>query len=455
MSVVGLLLIVGSILATREGGESFVGVAVPATVGAALFIAAGPAALPNRTIFSSRLVVYVGLISYPLYLWHWPPLSFLRILDLDQGMTGRLLRIGAVIFAFVAAILTYHLIELPLRHRRDLRKLGVRLVSGLGVAAVAGVVVSYTGGLPQRTSLAYDPFAWAPSMRFEERCAALYGQPEDMRQHAFCIRTDYSRDPTIVMIGDSHSNMFWPALRDAYPGASLLQIGAPACPYVRGTEYWTDATVKWRPMCPVLNDSAYRALEPASRVVILIARLPIYVATPAEFAATFDFLSPGHLQSPDFPGASPTETYERALARDLASLLQQRREVVLMMPVPPLNFSPRSCVRIRPVDRWLPVRAAGVVQCVARERRCRPGARAGRHQARGRHARESRPARGRPHGCTLRRRCLPRDDRRQPDVPRRRSFEYRGHTLRLVAYPAAWPPGPRGIRIGQIGDSNN
>ena len=58
-----------------------------------------PLALPNRTLFSWRPVVYVGLISYPLYLWHWPPLSFLYVMDLNEGTAGRLLRIGAVIFA--------------------------------------------------------------------------------------------------------------------------------------------------------------------------------------------------------------------------------------------------------------------------------------------------------------------------------------------------------------------
>jgi len=359
MSVMGLLLIAGSILATRTGGEEFVGVAVPATVGSALFIAAGPQALPNRTLFSSRLVVYVGLISYPLYLWHWPPLSFLRILEIDQGETGRLLRFAAVVFAVVAAIFTYHFIELPLRHRKDLRSLGVRLAGLLGAAALTGVVVANTGGLPQRTSLAYDPFDWAQSMRLEARCASLYGQPGDMQKNAFCIRTDYAHEPTIVMIGDSHSNMFWPTLHTAYPGASLLQIGASACTYLRDTEFWTDKTPNWRRMCPVLMDSAYRALEPSARVVILIARMPMYTATPAEHAATFDFASPGHFQSADFPGASPADTYERALARDLALLLQEGREVVLMMPIPPLNFSPRTCVRIRPVDRLLPERNAG------------------------------------------------------------------------------------------------
>jgi len=357
MSVAGLLLIVGSILGTRAGGESFVGVAVPATLGAALFIAAGPGALPNRTLFSSRPVVYVGLISYPLYLWHWPPLSFLRILEIDQGSTGRLLRISVVIFAVVAAILTYHFVELPLRHRKDLRRLGVRLVSLLGAAAVAGVVVAYTGGLPQRTTLTNNPLEWTQSMRRDDRCFALYGQPEDLQKNAFCVRTDYTREPAIAIIGDSHANMFMPGVSAAYPGASILQSGSAACPYLRNVEFWNDHRRDLRGDCPKLVDFAYRGLTPATRVVILSARMPIYAATPAEYAATFDFMSPKHFESVDFPGASAAETYERALARDLKFLLEAGREVVLILPVPPLNFSPRSCMRIRPVDRWLPVRA--------------------------------------------------------------------------------------------------
>ena len=136
-------LIGGAILAGRTGWSQ-PALALPVTLGAALFIGAGPLALPNRTLFSWRPVVYVGLISYPLYLWHWPPLSFLHIMDLNEGTTGRLLRIGAVVFAAAAAVLTYHLVELPLRRRKDLRRLGARLLGGLSVAAVAGIVVAAT-----------------------------------------------------------------------------------------------------------------------------------------------------------------------------------------------------------------------------------------------------------------------------------------------------------------------
>lgn len=50
--------------------------AVLPTIGTCLVISAGPGAWLNRKFLSSRPVVWVGLISYPLYLWHWLLLSF-------------------------------------------------------------------------------------------------------------------------------------------------------------------------------------------------------------------------------------------------------------------------------------------------------------------------------------------------------------------------------------------
>jgi hypothetical protein len=337
-----------------------VAVALPVTLGTALFIAAGAQALPNRTLFSLRPLVYLGLISYPLYLWHWPPLSLLGLMGIDRGPEGRVLRATVVGLTVIAAMLTYHLIELPLRRRKDLRPIGVRLVALLGCAALAGIAIARTGGLPQRTTMAHNPLNWEPSMRFENRCAALYGQPADLREHALCIRNNYSRVPSIVILGDSHANMFVPGIIAANPNSSILQIGASACAYLRNTRFWTDIHRSWRDRCPPLMAVAYRGITPATRVVVLIARLPMYVASPAEYATTFDFVSPKHFESPDFPGESPVDTYRRALMREAGQLLEAGLEVVLVMPVPALNFSPRSCVRIRPLDRWraLPGEAA-------------------------------------------------------------------------------------------------
>ncbi len=352
MSFVGLALI-GATILVGSVAHAQVSLALPVTLGAALFIAAGPQALPNRTLFSWRPVVYVGLISYPLYLWHWPPLSFLHLMDLNEGTSGRVLRVGAVLFAFAASALTYHLVEVPIRRRKDLRRIGPRLLSGLGAAAVAGVAIAASGGLPQRTTLDHNPFYRTAEMRRDDRCSELYGQPETLYKSAFCVRNDYEDEPEIVLLGDSHSNMLVSGVQAAYPLASTLQIGASACPYLRDTEYWNDNRRSWRRICPPLTEVAYRAVGPRTRLVILSARIPSYIASAKDYAASFDYVSPKHFQSPLFPGASPAETYRLALMRDLRVLLAEDREVVLVLPVPSLDFSPRNCVRFRPIERWM------------------------------------------------------------------------------------------------------
>ncbi|MGE5548252.1 MAG: acyltransferase family protein [Solirubrobacterales bacterium] len=87
--------------------------AVPA-LGAALLIAAGPSAWVNRRLLAHPLMVSVGLISYPLYLWHWPLLSLARII-LGDGVTWPLLA-GLVLLSVALAVLTHRLIEHPIRY---------------------------------------------------------------------------------------------------------------------------------------------------------------------------------------------------------------------------------------------------------------------------------------------------------------------------------------------------
>jgi peptidoglycan/LPS O-acetylase OafA/YrhL len=79
LSAVGLAMILGSGLAL-DGNSPFPGIlALPAVAGASLILAS-PNSMVNRQILSIRLLVWIGLVSYPLYLWHWPLLSYLTIL---------------------------------------------------------------------------------------------------------------------------------------------------------------------------------------------------------------------------------------------------------------------------------------------------------------------------------------------------------------------------------------
>ncbi len=105
------------------------------TAGAALIISAGKHAWFNRVILSNRALVWVGLISFPLYLWHWPLLSFARIVESETP--SRTTRMVVVIASIILAWLTYRLIEKPIRlNKNSSLKISLLLVAMLGVAAV-------------------------------------------------------------------------------------------------------------------------------------------------------------------------------------------------------------------------------------------------------------------------------------------------------------------------------
>lgn len=87
--------------------------ALAPVLGAVLIISAGPHAWFNRSILSNHVAVWFGLISYPLYLWHWPLLSFTRIIE-GEVPSGSA-RIAVVVFSIVLAWITYKFVEQPIR----------------------------------------------------------------------------------------------------------------------------------------------------------------------------------------------------------------------------------------------------------------------------------------------------------------------------------------------------
>ncbi len=134
-SVVGLSVILAFAFGV-SASPSFPGwLAVIPVIGALLIIAAGERSFVNRRLLSIRIVVWIGLISYPLYLWHWPLLSFLRIVQ--GGLPPPELKLAAVALAVVLAWGTYRWIERPIRFGGPIWKTTKPLfAAGLGVAII-------------------------------------------------------------------------------------------------------------------------------------------------------------------------------------------------------------------------------------------------------------------------------------------------------------------------------
>ena len=81
--------------------------------GAVLVIVGGSASSFSRSVLSNKIALWFGLISYPLYLWHWPILSYLHIIE--GGTPHRNRTILAILFSILFAWITYKFIEKPIR----------------------------------------------------------------------------------------------------------------------------------------------------------------------------------------------------------------------------------------------------------------------------------------------------------------------------------------------------
>lgn len=220
ISFVGLALIVYSIAVYNHSMPYPGGRAVTPVLGAALLALAGPQAWVNRQVLSRKVVVWVGLISYPLYLWHWPLLSFARIVESETP--SRTIRIAAVAISFILAALTYYLIEKRIRFGRSTwRKVAV-------LSALA-VLVGYVGyNAYSRDGLNFRPFAVAQAdIARDLKWEGFWEQDKCVKKYGMSPCVSSGDDPKVIILGDSHANHLYPGLTQLV-SAPVLQAGTCA-----------------------------------------------------------------------------------------------------------------------------------------------------------------------------------------------------------------------------------
>ncbi|QFT95916.1 O-acetyltransferase OatA [Roseovarius sp. THAF8] len=139
----GLVLLVVSVAVIDRTAAFPSWWAILPVLGSVLVIFGGATAWGVAPLFTNRVAVWFGLISYPLYLWHWPVLSFLHIAEDD--VPHRDARIAGVLLAILLAWLTYRLIERPIRFgtfREPARSLWLAAI--MVAVGLAGFVISRT-----------------------------------------------------------------------------------------------------------------------------------------------------------------------------------------------------------------------------------------------------------------------------------------------------------------------
>ena len=207
--------------------------------GAVLIIAAGPTAWFNRVVLSNRFCVWIGLISFPLYLWHWPLLTFARIIESQQPAPT--VRIAAVLLAVVLAWLTYRLIERPIRGGTSQYKTPV-LISIMIIVGAIGYFTYRQDGLPLRANIrsaeAINAQFVGPIWKYTQNNICLKKYPfkeAENYSYWFCMANSNAA-PTVLIIGNSYANQMYSGFfgNDALNKNSILSIGD--CDIARGSE---------------------------------------------------------------------------------------------------------------------------------------------------------------------------------------------------------------------------
>lgn len=146
MSIVGVALILFACWRLTAASRFPGWWALLPSVGACLLIAAGPAAWVNRVLLSGRVMVGIGIISFPLYLWHWP----LLVLGGEAVPAGDLGRAGLLLGAAILAWATYQFVEQPIRLGGRVRYKVFALCAAMLVVAGAAAAIYKGAGYPGR-----------------------------------------------------------------------------------------------------------------------------------------------------------------------------------------------------------------------------------------------------------------------------------------------------------------
>ncbi len=173
--------------------------AVLPVAGSALLLSA-PEAWFCSTLLSSRPMVWIGLISYPLYLWHWPLLAFFAIIKFEPLMLPER-ELVLLASALLAGGLTYRLVELPMRFGRPSPLKIAGLCIGMGMMAVAGGVIFANSGFDFRLPPEIRAMANVPEQASQWRVhECLLDLSHEMSFADSCV--DRDRRPLVLVWGD-------------------------------------------------------------------------------------------------------------------------------------------------------------------------------------------------------------------------------------------------------------
>lgn len=246
-------------------------------IAACVLITAGSATWVNRQILGNRLAVGIGLVSFPLYLWHWPVLSLSEIVSNYQ--VNMPMRWVLIAVSLILAVMTYIMIEKPLRFGRyQIISAQQITVTTIAIGIIAGGLIG-TGVVPPY-SIFSTKNAEIHDINFAETMTSFNSPCRDIVNllHEGVCLSNLSQNASgteYYFIGDSHANAM--ATMNP-PRQNLTMYTVPGCRPFIGAGFFDEIPVEGALSCKERNPlslfikSMKMHTTKNHRVILLFAR---------------------------------------------------------------------------------------------------------------------------------------------------------------------------------------
>lgn len=303
--------------------------------GTALIIMAGEDAAVNRAL-CLKPIVFVGLISYSFYLWHWPIYVFANAALFRAPTQFEILLLVALSFAL--AVLSWRYVEQPFRSRTlDWRRPVLFRGAGIAMSATAAcaALLVFGHGWPQRFSPAIQTIL-AGASDHEARIRECFGlTADDVHKGRLCPIGANVQQASFLLWGDSHADALIPAVQNIAKreGRRGLFAGTDSCPPLLGVKRADTAK------CAAFNNAVGKiATSKSIKEVILEARWAknaegsSFGQEPAGRVRLYDDISAGRTER------ETRDVFFRGLDRTVLALTRAGKKVILVASVPEVGF---------------------------------------------------------------------------------------------------------------------
>ena len=336
LSFIGICIIILGIFKVKKD-LNFPGyIALIPVIGSLLIILAGQKTIVNKYILSNRIMVFLGLISYPLYLWHWPILSFVYICEGQNP--NRWIRLTAVLIALIMAILTYFFIESPFRYGKYSRIKASTLFITLVCVGIIGNRIYHSDGFgfrfpnkpvytaPEVSTKKYkDTQMFSIDDKYVDNCKVVFQHWNDLDTATTCAWQKEQNKNNIAIVGSSHASHLFYGLSTVYKktenGVAVFPMGSQS-PFLGLNANGMD----W-----------YKRIEDAYSYIEQHKNLKLIIL--ADYA--FNMNNYADMKNPN--EKDPVKILENCIRRSIEML--KDRKVIIALDNPQVPFHPSLCYR--------------------------------------------------------------------------------------------------------------